>query len=308
MGKKKTKQVRGKTARVNTMASEDKANDNANNTQLQDTETSDKLDDSNWFDSNPEVSDLLMTPLPDTPLKQPASKKTKRDLLDHHDSSSEILSAIHELSGKYDKMLQKISAIELSTGATAKQMETLSSTVTQLVMDVAVHKESLSAISTEIQAIKKTTKSMKLELGECKRYSWKWTLKLHGVKEKEAENTRGVTVDILSNVVPGMSDDLERVIDIAHRVGPKRMDGKPRSIILFALRRFRDIIWQAAKGCKFLNSNQLRLTEALSPEDRLAREKLWPLIKQARDKGKKASYRSSYALIDGQKYNYSEVE
>lgn len=127
-------------------------------------------------------------------------------------------------------------------------MKTLSSTMTQLVTEVAVHKESLSAISTEIKGIKKTTKSMKLELGECKRYSWRWTLKLYGVKEKEGENTRGVTVDILSNVVPGISEDLKGVVDIAHRVGPKTIDGKPRSIIiLFALRRFRHIVWQAAK-------------------------------------------------------------
>lgn len=81
------------------MALDDKANNDAINTQLQDTETPDKMDDSNWFDSNPEVSDLL-TPLPLHPIKT-GFKKLKREPKDHHDGSLEILLAIRELSGKY---------------------------------------------------------------------------------------------------------------------------------------------------------------------------------------------------------------
>ncbi|ROJ62482.1 hypothetical protein DPX16_21468 [Anabarilius grahami] len=120
-------------------------------------------------------------------------------------------------------MFQKISAIDATTGSTAKQIETLSSTVTQLVTEVASHKESLRVVATEIQVLQKVTKTLKEEVDECKRY-----------------------IEVLSNVVPGISDNLEDAVDIAHRLAQRRKDGSHRSIIiLFALRRFRDIVWQA---------------------------------------------------------------
>ncbi|XP_073326903.1 protein NLRC3-like [Pagrus major] len=59
------------------------------------------------------------------------------------------------------------------------------------------------------------------------------------------------------------------------RLETLRKDGSHRSlIVLLALRRVRDAAWKSAKGRKFLRSNKLRLTEALSPEGREAGEKL----------------------------------
>nr|XP_055039773.1 uncharacterized protein LOC129427366 [Misgurnus anguillicaudatus]XP_055039774.1 uncharacterized protein LOC129427366 [Misgurnus anguillicaudatus] len=308
MGRKKNRQTSNETTRASTMEPVENADVNVNIVSSVDLGSSKNTEDhNNWFDSHPNMNDLLAIPLPDTPLK-PVPKKTKRDHMDGNDTSMEILTAIRELSGKYDQMFQKISAIETTTGSTAKQIETLSSTVTQLVSEVATHKESLKVMATEIQELKSANKTMKAEIGECKRYTWKWTLKLHGVREKDGEDARRVVIEILSNVVPGISDDLEGAVDVAHRLGPKRGDGSNRSIIiLFALRRFRDTVWQAARGCKFLLDKKLRLTEALSPEDRIAREKLWPLVKKARDEGKKASFRGSFALIDGKRFNYVDV-
>ncbi|KAL1250572.1 hypothetical protein QQF64_018368 [Cirrhinus molitorella] len=114
--------------------------------------------------------------------------------------------------------------------------------------------------------------TLKEEVGACKRYSWRWTLKLHGVQEKDGEDVRDVVIKVLGNVVPGVSERMEDAVDIAHRLGPRKKD------------------------------------EALSPEDRVAREKLWPLVKKARDEGKKASFRGSFALIDGKRFDYVSVK
>ncbi len=38
----------------------------------------------------------------------------------------------------------------------------------------------------------------------------------------------------------------------------------------------------------FLLDNNLCISELLSPEDKAAREKLWPRVKKAREKGKRA--------------------
>lgn len=258
-----------------------------------------------WFDSQPVISDLLAVPLPDTPVK-PSLKKSKREYSGRDDASVEILAAIREFR---EEMFQKISTIDKTTAVTAQQVESLSSTVHQLVTEVATQKEALKVVSAEIQDLKLVNKTLKEEVGDCKRYSWRWTLKLHGVQEKDGEDVRRVAIDILSNVVPGISERMEDAVDIAHRLGPRRKDGTCRSIIiLFALRRYRDTVWQAARGCKFLRDNKLRLTEALSPEDRVAREKLWPLVKKARDEGKKASFRGSFALIDGKRFDFVGVK
>ncbi len=150
-------------------------------------------------------------------------------------------------------------------------------------------------IDREIQRLKEENKSLKSGLYECRRYSWRWLLKLHGVREKEGEDIRMVAIDICGRVAPGIRDGLNQGVDIAHRLGPARDDGNARAIIiLFAFRRVRDAVWRAAKRCKFLEDNGLHLTEPLSPEVRAAREKLWPLVKEARDAGKKASFRSSF--------------
>lgn len=305
MGRRKNKQA--PVATVSMPEPESKMNpvQTASTTSSENRNTLKSEEATKWFDSQPEISDLLAVPLPDTPVK-PSLKKSKREYSVRDDASVEILAAIREFR---EEMFQKISTIDKTTAVTAQQVESLSSTVHQLVTEVATQKEALKVVSAEIQDLKLVNKTLKEEVGDCKRYSWRWTLKLHGVQEKDGEDVRRVAIDILSNVVPGISERMEDAVDIAHRLGPRRKDGTCRSIIiLFALRRYRDTVWQAARGCKFLRDNKLRLTEALSPEDRVAREKLWPLVKKARDEGKKASFRGSFALIDGKRFDFVSVK
>ncbi len=94
-------------------------------------------------------------------------------------SNGDVLAAISELTLKHDKTFQKISAIETTTEATAKQIKSLTVTVQQLILDVGVHKEALH-LESEIHASRKENKSFKTSVQECSRYSWRWCLKLHG--------------------------------------------------------------------------------------------------------------------------------
>lgn len=262
-----------------------------------------------WFDSCPNFdNEVIVAALSNTPQK-PAAKKSKRAESNVSGISNEdVLAAIRELALKHDKTFQKISAIETTTETTSKQIQSLTATVQQLVVDVGIHKEALNHLESEIHSIRKENKSVKASLQDCSRYSWKWCLKLHGVADKDGEDVRSVVLNILKKIAPGIGDELNDSVDVAHRLGPKRADGKARSIIiLFSLRRIRDLIWGAARSCKFLPDNKLRLSEPLSPDDRAARDKLWPLVKKAREEGKRASFRSSFALIDGKQVFYSDV-
>ena len=227
---------------------------------------------------------------------------------DSTNSSADILAAIQELSNKHDKTFCKISVIESTTETTSQHIEKLSCTVEQLVVDINRHKDILKQNELEIEQLKKENRILKAGVAENKRYSYRWTLKLHGVREEMNEDVRAVVIDILGKVAPGLQEYLHEGIDIVHRLGPKRKDGSHRSlIVLFALRRIRDAVWKSAKGCKFLRDNKLRLTEALSPEDRVAREKLWPLVEKARKEGKKASFLGPYALIEGKTIDHLDM-
>lgn len=110
------------------------------------------------------------------------------------------------------------------------------------------------------------------------------------------------------SLTPKIRDSLKEGVDIAHRIGQRRQDGPSRStIVLFAMQRHREAIWKEAKGSKFPLDNKLRITEALSPEDKAARGKLWPLVEKAREEGKKASFRRPFVFINGKKIDCSEV-
>ena len=241
--------------------------------------------------------------MPDTPLKPP-TKKVKRD----NRETAEILEAILVLSGKHDETFRKISAIEKTTESTSKQMEKLTSTVQQLTLDVKQQKHTLEVMKKEINLLQAENKTLKANIADCQSYSRRWSLKIHGVKEEDGENIRSRIIEILGKVAPNIRDSLKDGVDIVHRIGQRRQDGSNRStIILFAMRRFRDAVWKEARGSKFLLDNNLRLTEALSPEEKAAREKLWPLVKKAREEGKKASFRGLFVFINGKKIDCSEV-
>jgi hypothetical protein len=212
--------------------------------------------------------------------EKPVAKKKKREQSNGNGESgfSDILAVIQVLAKKQDDSFSKISAIELTTNSTAKQIEKLTSTVEQLVVDVECHKEILKTTQLEVENLKKENKILRAGVADCKRYSWSWAPKLHRMKEETNEDTRKLSIDVMGKVAPGLCEYLEEGVDIVHRVGPRKHDSPQtphRSIIiLFALRRIRDAVWKCAKGCRFLRDNKLRLSEALSPEDRLAREKL----------------------------------
>uniref|UniRef100_A0AAV2L2R3 Uncharacterized protein n=2 Tax=Knipowitschia caucasica TaxID=637954 RepID=A0AAV2L2R3_KNICA len=192
---------------------------------------------------------------------------------------------------------------------TSKQMANLTATVARVVVDVDRHGKNIKDVQSEIVKLKEENRLLKTAVEECKRYSWRWSLKLHGLKENVNEDVRKEVIIVLGKVAPGLQVYLEDGVDIAHRLGPKRTDGSNRPvIILFALRRILDAVWKCAKGCKFLRDNKLRLTQALSPEDRLAREKLWPLVDKARKEGKRATLIGPFALIDGKKINHWDVK
>lgn len=88
---------------------------------------------------------------------------------------------------------------------------------------MTAHSEALKVASAEIQDLKQVNTTLKEEVGDCKRDSWRWTLKLHGEQEKDGEDARRVAINILGKVVPGISERMEEAVDIAHHLGRGEM-------------------------------------------------------------------------------------
>lgn len=138
-------------------------------------------------------------------------------------------------------------------------------------------------------------------VSDLERYGRRWNLRLYGVPEVEKEDVRAKVIDVCQELLPSEKEKVSDAIDVAHQVGKlHQIDSRPRGIILrFISRRLRDVIWKAAKNSVFLQSKGLRFTEDLAKEDGESRQKLWPMIKSAREQGKSTYFVRGRGYING---------
>ncbi|MEQ2254939.1 hypothetical protein ILYODFUR_008792 [Ilyodon furcidens] len=81
---------------------------------------------------------------------------------------------------------------------------------------------------------------------EMERYKKRWNLRLNGLKEKQDENTRELTVDLLLKIVPHWKDKIDWILDTVHQLG--KPTDHPRQIIMqFTARIYRDELWRLTK-------------------------------------------------------------
>ena len=108
-------------------------------------------------------------------------------------------------------------------------------------------------------------------------------------------------IQVCQSVLPEAKDKLPDVVDTVHRLGPKKSDNnQPRGIIMqFTIRIYRDAVWRSAKKSAFLKSNNLKLAEDLSADDRDRRNRLWPAVEKARKENKLAFFVGGRAFVNG---------
>lgn len=83
-----------------------------------------------------------------------------------------------------------------------------------------MHKEALDHLESEVHVLRKENKSLKASVQECRRYSWRRFLKLHGVAEKDNEDVQSVVLNILGKIAPGVGEGLQDSVDVMHRLCP----------------------------------------------------------------------------------------
>lgn len=234
----------------------------------------------------PSVDDFPSLPV--TPSKPPSSKRGKPDTF-----GEEIISTLSELINTRADGMEKL------INNNAMRIEGLKKTVDFVCSEVKELKVKISNAEKCIDEEKNHRNRLENRIRELEGYHRRWNLKLYGFPEKEIQSVRDDVIRICQEVLPDGKSKLPDVIDSVHRIGKLHTD-KPRPVILqFTSRVHHDAIWRAARNNAYLRDNKLRFTEDFCEEDRERRKKLWPLIKSARDAGKKAYYVGARAFVEG---------
>ncbi|CAM4664385.1 unnamed protein product [Leuciscus chuanchicus] len=144
----------------------------------------------------------------------------------------------------------------------------------------------------EMKAVKEITKSheqkvaeLERKVNEAERYRRRWNLRLHGVLEKTDEDLKHLVIGICGSVAPELKERCQVDVDIVHRLGRKEHGRSPR----------------ANDNSVHEQAQHLRFTEDLTALDVERRKLLWPMVKDAREKGRKAYFVGSRAFDDGPK-------
>lgn len=228
-----------------------------------------------------------------TPIKSPKPKKLRgvSDQKEEEGASAAILHAIQVLTNKMDIQTELLKNFE-------KRIETNATAIKE-------NKEEIAELRERVDGLKKENISLKNICEEHARYKRRWNLRLTGLPEKDDENTRETVIGILTRVVPLSVERLRETVDTVHRLGRKpdaaTSNNTPRAIIIqFGMRTVRDDVWKKSKAARVCSEMHIRFKEDFSREDREARTKLWPVVQEARRRGKHAFLKEGYALIDNQ--------
>ncbi|KAL0153160.1 hypothetical protein M9458_051531 [Cirrhinus mrigala] len=240
------------------------------------------------------VEDLSMdcTPLSDTPINSPLAKP----------SNAAILEAIERLGKKQDMFMEKLLQIERSVASNSTLISELAIKVDSVTDKTERAVVKTDELGVQVAAVIAENKHLWEKVDDLDAYKRRWNLKISGVPEEAGENVKMVAMDIFSRISPGLRDGLQTSIDVAHRIGQRDPDAFPRRIIVqFLSRTHRDRIWLDSKNSEVLRQKGIKITEDLTQRTREARNKLWPLVSQARREGKRAGFKGSFAIIDGKK-------
>ncbi|KAE8284680.1 hypothetical protein D5F01_LYC16112 [Larimichthys crocea] len=203
-----------------------------------------------------------------------------------------ILHAVRALTEKVDEQTELLKRLD-------KRIEANASATKQ-------NKQEIVLLTKKIEELQRENSKLKNATEEQARYKRRWNLRLTGLPEKEGENTREIVIRILTRVVPLSVDRLRDTVDTVHRLGKPNTAATSNNtlravIIQFGMRTVRDEVWKRSKDVRVCSEMHIRFKEDFSKEDQEARSKLWPLVQEARKKGRRAFLKEGYALIDNRR-------
>lgn len=238
---------------------------------------------------------------PNTPTKMPTPPNKVVVSQVNESADSALVEAIKELTNKMDSF-----GVQLTENSMKLSQNSIM--IANIAKLADINAENIKECNTKLSALEKTVPTLSQEFLELKervleqeRYRRRWNLKMHGLKEKNDENTRNEVISILAKIAPQYASSLGNIVDTVHRLGRKK-EGETRQIIIqFGLRQHRDFFWEVTKPkhgniCKELG---IRFKEDFCKEDRAARAAVWPKMERAKAARKVVYYRGAVGYIEG---------
>lgn len=234
--------------------------------------------------------------IPNTPTKT-ATPPSKVIVSNKNDAElSALTEAIGKLTVRFDEFGDQLRQNSVMVASLAKVVEVNSA-------DIKACSAKLRDLEKLVPALVKENAELKERVVEQERYKRRWNLKIHGLKEKNDENTRKEVLAILSKITPHCASTLDLVVDTVHRLGIRQV-GRHRPIIIqFTMRFYADLFWELTKNsnpnsktCKELG---ISFKKDLCKADREARAAVWPKMATAKDNGAVIYFRGHVGYING---------
>lgn len=239
----------------------------------------------------------------------PDAKKSKIEIeLSLAQLQKNILKQIKEC---HEDLARRISDSNQAITANTKAIEELKESTEFLHQELQDTKAKTTQVQTyttqydqRIAKLEQRITELEEQQNAAERHSRRQNLRLHGVPEEGREQLKKTITDLCRLIVPpdtaGMGSAAFPVIDVCHRLGPRRTDNRPRSIIIrFHCRAIRDLVWEGSKSAEVMKTRRLRFTEDLTSKDKETRMALWPQVEEARKADKRAYFVGARAFVDG---------
>ncbi len=245
------------------------------------------------------VVDSLDTCIPESPGASPLPKM-RRPTSDP--SNAVLLEAIERLGKKQDDFMEKLLEIENSVASNSILLSDLAARVDVVAKTSEDTTAKSNKLDSQMSTLAAENKRLWDNMDELDAYKRRWNLRIAGVPEVDGENVKMVIMDIFLQVSPCLADVLQTSIDVAHRLGPKLGNARPRTMIVqFLSRSHHDLVWADAKKSEVLKQKKMRITEDLTQRTKEAWNNLWPLVEKARKEGRRAGFKGPFAIVDGKK-------
>lgn len=163
------------------------------------------------------------------------------------------------------------------------------------------NKKKADNLQARVETLEKENTTLREKCNDLDAYKRRWNLRVAGISEQTGENVKKLVISLFRQISPDIGEQLPLSVDIAHRLGPGSGEARSsrRIIVQFLSRSHRDKMWKNARTSGLLKEKNIKIMADLTQEVKDARNKLWPLVEQARKEGRRAGFRGASALLEG---------
>ncbi len=223
--------------------------------------------------------------------------------------SEEGRQAINELLDDLSKQLkeqsQTIKDLNTSLNNCQENTQTAIKDIKKANKQVKLLENQINCVRNENISLKAANKQLTNKVVKLESHSRRDNVLFDGIKESPAEDCTALLMDLLRSKLE--LDNVDRIkIVRCHRLGPKRQNStKPRTIIAkFHWFGDRMSVWNARRNLK---DTQIWISEDFPQEIQDRRKILTPIMKKARQLGRRAFLNVDALVIDGRSYSVDQI-